>query len=166
MSWMRKTLAALLGATVALTPGVLGACYTVFGPLSLNPDGTPDNPPMRGAGLFLLASPLLFGTLLMFYVTNIQVLQWAARLSRTSLCSTSLAAAVALWFWLVVREGDVSTDDAVGITILSGVVGALLLAGALACWVVLRSGPNKPLQPTRAAQPNGQREPAGSGPRG
>jgi hypothetical protein len=28
------------------------------------------------------------------------------------------------------------------------------------------SEPNKPLQPTRAAQPNGQREPSGSGPRG
>lgn len=139
MSWMRKTLAALLGATIALAPGMLGACYTVFGPLSLNPDGTPDNPPMRGAGLFLLASPFLFGILLMFYAISIELLQRASRLSRISLCSTSLAAAVGLWFWLVVREGDVSTEDAVGITILSAVVGALLLAGALASWVVLRS---------------------------
>jgi hypothetical protein len=31
---------------------------------------------------------------------------------------------------------------------------------------VLRRVPNKALQPTRAAQPNGEREPAGSGPRG
>jgi len=29
-----------------------------------------------------------------------------------------------------------------------------------------RSGSNKPLQPTRAAEPNGQREPERSGPRG
>jgi len=166
MSWMRRTLGALLGATVALTPGVLGACYTVFGPLSLNPDGAPDNPPMRGAGLFLLASPPLFGILLMFYALSIHLLHWAARLSRTSLCSTSLAAAVALWFWLVVREGEVSTGDALGITIISAVVGALLLAGALASWAVLRSGPNTQLQPTPAPGPDGQPDRPGSGRRG
>jgi hypothetical protein len=166
MSLMHKTLGALLGATVALTPGVLGACWTVFGPLSLNPDGIPDNPPMRGAGLFLLASPFLFGILFMFYALSIQLLHWAARLSRNSLCSTSLAAAAALWVWLVVREGGLSTDGAVPVTILSAVVGALMLAGALVSWLALRPGPNKPLQPTRAAPPNEQREPSENGPRG
>jgi ribosomal protein S18 acetylase RimI-like enzyme len=42
---------------------------------------------------------------------------------------------------------------------LTGIAGRILMAKCLAA-------PNKPLQPTRAAQPNGQREPAGSGPRG
>jgi hypothetical protein len=134
---LRKTLAALLGATVALAPGVMGACYTVFGPILVNPDGTPDNPPMRGAGLFLLASPVLFVILVAFYALTIQLLHRVARLSRASICSVGLAAAAALWVLLVIREGELSSDTAIGITVVSAVIASCLLAGSLASWIVL-----------------------------
>jgi len=47
--------------------------------------------------------------------------------------------------------------------------GIVLLVAAVALALGAfhsRRRPNKPLQPTRAAGPNGHREPAGSGPRG
>jgi len=139
--------ASLVGATVALAPGVLGACYMVFGPGFVNPDGTPDNPPMRGAGVFLLASPLLFGIVAVFYAVAIQVLFRVGRLSAAYLSSVSISAGAAFWIWMVVRAGSVSWDDAVGIAVLSGIVAVLLVGGSLASWLVLRAGHNKPLHP-------------------
>ena len=46
--------------------------------------------------------------------------------------------------------------------------GFALAFGTFLVWALISQSslPNKPLQPTRAAQPNGQREPTGSGPRG
>ena len=147
MSRIRRGVASLVGAAVALAPGVLGACYTVFGPGFVNPDGTPDNPPMRAAGVFLLASPLLFGILAAFYGVAIQALFRAGRLSATPLSLVSIAAGVAFWIWMLVRAGSVSSGDAVGIAVLSGIVALLLTGGSLASWLVVRAGHNKPLHP-------------------
>jgi hypothetical protein len=52
-----------------------------------------------------------------------------------------------------------------GSQIFAGVVFAIMLVIARFCWTAARDA-NKPLQPTQAAQPNSQREPSGSGPRG
>lgn len=155
MDWTRKIAAALAGATVALAPGVLGACYTVFGPTPLNPDGTPDNPPLRGAAFFLLASPLLFAVVSLFYGLSIHLLHRAVRLSLFSLCAASLAATTVLWVWLVVRAGEISIDGTVETTIVSTAVAAVLLFGSLASWIVLRRVPNEALQPTRPTVPRG-----------
>jgi hypothetical protein len=38
----------------------LGAIYTVFLVPFVNPDGSPDNAPNRGAGFFLFVLPVLF----------------------------------------------------------------------------------------------------------
>lgn len=148
MSRTRRLVAIVVGALVALAPGLVGACFAVFGSGFVNADGTPDNPPIRGAALFLLASPLLLACLLGYYAVAIEFLSRLVRLSFGWLLSASVAAALALWVWLLVREGNPSWEDIVNTGILSAVVAILLAGGSLASWLVLRSGHNTPLHPT------------------
>jgi len=106
---------------------------------------------------------------------------WAARLSEAHVWRT--CALMLAWLSWVVAILDVPENIAYyqmvrGVNrspypeLLASCVATrtgifLLFLAFLNFAVLLRvTRSNKPLQPTRAAQPNGQREPAGSGPRG
>jgi hypothetical protein len=133
---VRAVLASFAGAAVACGLPVLGSLYSVLGPGFVNPDGSPDNAPARGAGLFLLASPFLFVIVWAFFALSILLLHRASRLSCPSLCLVSAATAVGSWGVAMVAMGARQTNV---LATLSGGLAVLLLAGSVASWMVLRA---------------------------
>ena len=139
---VRTVLASFVGATVAYTPPVLGGLYTVLGPGFVNPGGSPDNAPARGAGLFIPGEP--------FSISGCLGVLCAQHPAPPSVESAFLLFAV------FGQYGDrrrimgsshgrtgARTVNVLATAAMSGLLGALLLAGSMASWLVLRRGPTK-----------------------
>ncbi|MEO8755392.1 MAG: hypothetical protein ABI624_22245 [Casimicrobiaceae bacterium] len=69
------------------------------------------------------------------------------------------------WIFVAAGSGTAVSAAVQRAYVPAGMVLGLMLGAAWFCWTAARDA-NKPLQPMRAVEPNGKREPAGSGPRG
>jgi len=157
---------ALVGAITAVIVVVImaGAFALTYDPVQ--PDGSIDNAPARALGAFVLGTPatLLFTFVAYLVVFNLHPPIRAVSRART-IWALGLAVAFAIFLAVSARDSFVHWYEPFYLVAMVPLVFAPLEAGFLAGSVIGQRH-NKPLQPTRAAQPYGQREPSGSGPRG
>lgn len=146
-SGVRTVLASFVGATVACAPPALGGLYAVLVGF-VNPDGSPDNAPARGAAFLLLVSPFLFVIVWTFFALSILLLHRASRLSVTSLCLVGGVMAIASWGVALVVTSARPTK-LLDTAVMGGLLCVLLLAGSVASWLVLRRSRNKAMIPSR-----------------
>ena len=138
---------AAIGTTAFLAMPLV--CGLLFAPLALLLQVTPDSvgAPAGVVGMLLIYGISVYATVRLWtFLVEWAELGWrrATPPKRWATVAVSTFAVVSVASWAVVLERRLALEQS-------------LSAEAPA---------NKPLQPTRAAEPHGQREPAGSGPRG
>jgi hypothetical protein len=77
------------------------ACFMVMKMPYLSFDGTPDNAPTRGVGIFMLISPIVFVSVAALTFAGAILLQHLKQLRPTVICSVVIAASFGLAFAMV-----------------------------------------------------------------
>jgi uncharacterized membrane protein len=102
----------------------------------LNPDGTPDNAPIRGAGIFVLISPVIFVLFTAFAFLGTLLLQHFKQLRPMALASIVTVASFGLGFVMVLDRPFGWRDALYYFVGFSGLILAALSLSALVWWKV------------------------------
>ena len=133
--------AAFVASVAAIIVPVCGGLWYVFGPPVLNADGSPDNAPIRGAGLFLFASPILALVLVGYFAVAPLLLRRIHRLTLSALVALNIvpSLAVALLFGVPAFRGFGPLDGAILFGLFGGFSILFLGVGSAAWWLVAPS---------------------------
>jgi len=102
----------------------------------LNPDGSPDNAPVRGAGIFMLISPVLFVLFTAFTFVVAVLLQHIKQLKPMVLASIVMVASFGLGFVMVLDRPFGWRDALYYFMVFSALIIATLSLSALVWWKV------------------------------
>jgi len=129
--------AALVASLATLLIPVGTALWTVFSPPALNPDGSPDNAPLRGAGFFLLASPVFLLALATYFALVPVILRRIRRLSFSVLLVFNVlpSTMLALLFGIQGLRAFGPTDGAIAFGLFGGFSFISLSLGSCAWWL-------------------------------
>lgn len=141
-SLARSALRALVAAIAALAVPVGLALALVFGPPSVNPDGSPDNAPVRGAALFLFVSPVLLLLLACYFSLAAGVLQRLRPISLPALLACNLLPSLGVGFLFGIHGLRTfgTRDAAISLALFGAFSLGFLGLGSLAWWLVRPRG--------------------------
>ena len=132
VSTRRMLLASLASGLAFFIIPFVGVIIGVSQMPFLNPDGTPDNAPLRGGAAFVLVSPILFAFVTLFAFCGGLLLQHLRRLNPRALLSVVVSLSVIAGL-IVASQSRFGWNDAlVGFLVFSALVFG---ASSLSAWV-------------------------------
>jgi hypothetical protein len=141
-SLARSALQALVAALVALAVPLGLALVFVFGPPSVNSDGSPDNAPVRSTALFLFVSPVFLLLLACYFSLAPGVIRRLRPISLRVLLACNLLPSLGLGLLMAIQgfRAFGARDAAISFA-LFGVFSLVFLSlGSLAWWLVRPRG--------------------------
>ena len=99
----RRMFFASLGSAVVFMTIAAIAAYLEMRTPSLNPDGTPDNAPIRAIGVLIIISPLLFGVITGIFYAGGLILKALGHLKPLVIAALVPLASVVLGFLMILE---------------------------------------------------------------
>ncbi len=131
----RMFYASLASAAAFFVVPVIG-CFLVMETPYLNVDGTPDNAPARGVGIFMLISPAVFMSVAALTFSGAALLQYFNQLRPTVLACIVTAVSLGLSFVMVLNRPFGWYDALYYFVGFAALIFATVTVSTLVWWIV------------------------------
>lgn len=144
----RRMFFASLGSAVVFMTIAAIAAYLEMRTPSLNPDGTPDNAPIRAIGVLIIISPLLFGVITGIFYAGGLILKALGHLKPLVIAGLVPLASVVLGFLMILDRPFGWRDQLHYFVGFTSIWLLVLGPSTLLWWWLVAMRPNRSLEQT------------------